>query len=132
MTWIDSRVTLTTVDDGFPCSWLGRVTKWRCIVLVIMWWTTTIQYLFFNVIGWFFQFHFYHFLWLCSFILSCLNAKRKFRTTQKTTKTWWAGYVSVHDIIVSYALLYNKTLIDWISGIMQFTSKQNIMNTSLS
>ena len=29
-------------------------------------------------------------------------------------QAWQAGYVSVHDIVTSYAVRYDKTLIDWI------------------
>ena len=31
-------------------------------------------------------------------------------------QTWRAGSVSFNDIIVSYAVRYNKTLIDWKFG----------------
>jgi len=36
--------------------------------------------------------------------------------SRRQQQTWRAGSVSVHDIIVSYAVQYNKTLIDWIFG----------------
>ena len=41
-------------------------------------------------------------------------AKQKSRNPQTTQQTWRADSLSVHGIIVTYAIRY-KTLIDWIS-----------------
>jgi hypothetical protein len=43
-------------------------------------------------------------------------AKLKSQINRQQQQTWQAGSVFVHGIIVSYAVQYNKTLIDWISG----------------
>ena len=41
-------------------------------------------------------------------------AKLKSQINRQQQQTWQAGSVFVHGIIVSYAVQYNKTLIDWI------------------
>ena len=42
--------------------------------------------------------------------------KKNPETRRRQQQTWRAGSMSVHGIVVAYAVQYNKTLIDWIFG----------------